>query len=77
MEIVTYLDLLYLSLSMLVIALTILLSIALYKLIQVIWHVENISKTISTLLDIANSFMIKPVQILSMVLDYVWKTLKK
>ncbi len=77
MEIVTYLDLLYLCLSMLAIALTILLSVSLIRLIKLLWHIENITKTISTLLGLANSFMIKPVQILTMVLDYVWKALNK
>ena len=77
MEIVTYLDLLYLCLTMLAIALTILLSVSLIRLIKLLWHIENITKTISTLLGLANSFMIKPVQILTMVLDYVWKALNK
>lgn len=75
MELTTYLDLLYLCLSMLAIALTILLSITLIRLIKLLWHIENITKTVSTLLGLANSFMIKPVQILTMLLDYVWKAL--
>ena len=77
MEIQGYLDVLYIVLSITLPVLIILISIALYKVIKLLWHIENITKTISSLLEIANAVMIKPVQILTLILDFVWKALKK
>lgn len=77
MEIKTYLDLLYIALSISSLVVAVFLSIVLMRLYKILWHAENISKAISSLIDMANDFMVKPIHLLNLVLDFVWKSLSK
>lgn len=73
----TSIDILYLALSVSAIILTLLLSVALIRIIKLLWNIENISKSVASLLDLANNFIIKPVQIFSIILEYLWVFLNK
>ena len=72
---INFLNILYLVLSFCSIVLTIFLTIFLVRWIKLLWNLNKIIWAMNSMIDMANAFLIKPLQILEFIIEYLWKFL--
>lgn len=72
---IDFLNILYLVLSVCAIVLTIFLSVFLIRWIKLIWNLNKIIWAMNTMIDMANAFLIKPLQVLEFIIEHLWKFL--
>lgn len=69
----TYLEILYITLSFCAIFISIFLIVLIKRLITFLWYINTISEKVSNLTELLNTFLIKPIQFLELFIDYIWK----
>ncbi|MCD5382505.1 hypothetical protein LR002_00040 [Candidatus Gracilibacteria bacterium] len=72
---IDFLNILYLVLSVCAIVLTIFLSVFLIRGIKLIGNLNKIIGAMNTMIDMANAFLIKPLQVLEFIIEHLGKFL--
>lgn len=72
---IDFLNILYLVLSVCAVVLTIFLTIFLIRWIKFIWNLNKIALAMNSMIDMANAFILKPLQVLEFIIEYLWKFL--
>jgi len=67
---INFLNILYLVLSVCSIILTIFLTIFLVRWIKLLWNLNKIIWAMNSMIDMANAFLIKPLQIMEFLIDF-------
>lgn len=69
------LDLLYFVLSICAIVLTVFLSILIFRVIKLLKNLNQIWDLIERILEVWNTLMMKPIQFLDILIEYLWRVL--